>query len=142
VRIEKLRVCDVVGGGVFVAAGLAWRGFIDSISTTPATSVAYACANTRTGKPLEYPWVFAGSGFWVDETTGEKSYLAESGDFICVSNFPSAMLDLPVASSPMAVLGMHANTPPPQLPRKVRVCEERAWAVRRELTTERTNKNV
>ncbi|MEX0978835.1 MAG: YdjY domain-containing protein, partial [Pirellulales bacterium] len=28
-----------------------------------------------------------------------KSYLAESGDFICVSNFPSAMLDLPVKSS-------------------------------------------
>jgi hypothetical protein len=55
--------------------------------------------NIRTGKPLEYPWVFAGSGFWVDETTGQKSYLAESGDFICVSNFASAMLDLPVESS-------------------------------------------
>ncbi|HTM52472.1 MAG TPA: YdjY domain-containing protein, partial [Pirellulales bacterium] len=55
--------------------------------------------NIRAGKPLEYPWVFAGSGFWVDETTGQKSYLAESGDFICVSNFASAMLDLPVESS-------------------------------------------
>jgi hypothetical protein len=55
--------------------------------------------NVKTGKPLEHPWVFAGSGFWVDEVTGQKSYLAESGDFICVSNFPSAMLDLPVESS-------------------------------------------
>jgi hypothetical protein len=55
--------------------------------------------NVQTGKPMEYPWVFAGSGFWTDESTGEKSYLAESGDFICVSNFPSAMLDLPVESS-------------------------------------------
>ena len=44
--------------------------------------------NVQTGKPMEYPWVFAGSGFWTDESTGEKSYLAESGDFICVSNFP------------------------------------------------------
>jgi hypothetical protein len=55
--------------------------------------------NIKTGKPMEHPWVFAGSGFWEDETTGTKSYLAESGDFICVSNFPSAMLDLPVESS-------------------------------------------
>ncbi len=55
--------------------------------------------NVQTGKALEYPWVFAGSGFWQDETTGQKSYLAESGDFICVANFPSAMLDLPVESS-------------------------------------------
>ena len=55
--------------------------------------------NLNTGKPLEHPWVFAGSGFWEDEATGTKSYLAESGDFICVSNFPSAMLDLPVESS-------------------------------------------
>lgn len=55
--------------------------------------------NAKTGKPLDQPWVFGGSSFWQDETTGEKFYQAESGDFICVSNFPSAMLDLPVESS-------------------------------------------
>jgi hypothetical protein len=55
--------------------------------------------NAKTGKAMDYAWVFAGSGFWQDEATGEKSYLAESGDFICVANFPSAMLDLPVESS-------------------------------------------
>jgi hypothetical protein len=55
--------------------------------------------NVQTGEPMEYSWVFAGSGFWTDPASGEKSYLAESGDFICVSNFPSAMLDLPVESS-------------------------------------------
>ncbi len=55
--------------------------------------------DVKTGKPLEFPWVFAGSGFWEDQATGEKAYLAESGDFICISNFPSAMLDLPVESS-------------------------------------------
>jgi len=53
----------------------------------------------KTGKTLDLPWVFAGSGFWKDDTTGEQHYMAESGDFICVSNFPSAMLDLPVESS-------------------------------------------
>lgn len=54
---------------------------------------------TKTGKPLEYPFVFAGSGFHVDEVSGVKYYLADGGDFICVSNFTSAMLDLPVPSS-------------------------------------------
>jgi len=55
--------------------------------------------NTKTGKEMTNSWVFAGSGFWQDDTTGEKHYIAEGGDFICVSNFPSAMLDVPVPSS-------------------------------------------
>ena len=55
--------------------------------------------DARTGKPLEYPWVFAGSSFWTDETTGEKYYSGDAGDFVCVSNFPTATLDLPVQSS-------------------------------------------
>lgn len=45
-------------------------------------------------RPLDSPWVFAGSGFYVDEASGKKSYLAEGGDLICVANFPSAMLDI------------------------------------------------
>lgn len=55
--------------------------------------------NGRTGKPLDQPWVFGGSGFWVDPRTGQRHYQAEEGDFICVSNFTTAMLDLPVESS-------------------------------------------
>lgn len=55
--------------------------------------------NYKTGKTLEYGWVFAGSGFYEDEETKEKHYMAEGGDLICVSNFPSAMLDLPIESS-------------------------------------------
>ncbi|MBN2021905.1 MAG: hypothetical protein JW809_03860 [Pirellulales bacterium] len=53
----------------------------------------------RSKQAMTYPWVFAGSGFWKDEETGTEHYQAESGDFICVSNFPSAMLDLPVPST-------------------------------------------
>ena len=49
--------------------------------------------------PLDAPWVFTGSGFYVDETTGKKSYLAEGGDLICVANFPSALIDLAAKSS-------------------------------------------
>lgn len=56
----------------------------------------------ETQQPLEQPWVFAGSGFWVDPATGQRHYIAEEGDFICVSNFPSAMLDLPIESSQQA----------------------------------------
>lgn len=53
----------------------------------------------RTKEPLAHPWVFGGSGFWKDQTTGQEHYLAEYGDFICVSNFSSAMIDLPIESS-------------------------------------------
>ena len=53
----------------------------------------------KTGEPLKYPWVFAGSNFWTDEESKERYYSADGGDFICVSNFSTAMLDLPVESS-------------------------------------------
>jgi len=55
--------------------------------------------DVRTDKPMKYPWVFAGSGFWTDEESGREFYMAEAGDLICVSNFTTATLDLPVESS-------------------------------------------
>ena len=58
--------------------------------------------DARTGKALAQPWVFAGSGFWLDERTRKRHYLANQGELICVSNFSSAMLDLPVESSDKA----------------------------------------
>jgi hypothetical protein len=53
----------------------------------------------RTGKAMTQPWVFAGSRFWTDEETKKQYYQAEGGDFICVSNFSTAMLDIPIESS-------------------------------------------
>jgi hypothetical protein len=55
----------------------------------------------RTGKDLEYDWVFAGSHLLRDPDDKDKPavYLANGGDVICVSNFETAMLDLPVQSS-------------------------------------------
>jgi hypothetical protein len=55
--------------------------------------------DVKTKKPMTYPWVFAGSGFYVDEATKRQYYMAEAGDFICVSNFPDAMLDVPIEST-------------------------------------------
>ena len=55
--------------------------------------------NLHTGKAMDVPWVFAGSSFWEDANGGKRHYQAEEGDFICVSNFASAMLDLPIESS-------------------------------------------
>src|SRR5207248_3851078 len=57
--------------------------------------------NTKTGKALDVDWIFAGSAL-VDnplDPDHPKTYLANDGDVICVSNFDTAMLDLPVESS-------------------------------------------
>lgn len=48
---------------------------------------------------LEHNFVFAGSVFWEDPDSGKKIYQAESGDLICVSNFSTATLDVPIESS-------------------------------------------
>lgn len=52
----------------------------------------------ETKKELEYDWVFAGSLFWKDPDSGKSYYQAEVGDLICVSNFSTATMDLPVKS--------------------------------------------
>lgn len=67
--------------------------------------------DVKTGKTMSIDWVFAGSGFWEDTETGEKYYQAEGGELICVSNFSTAMVDLPVESSrDNASLLYEANT--------------------------------
>lgn len=55
--------------------------------------------NAETGKPLAADWVFAGSTFWKDPQDGQEYYQADGGDLVCVSNFPTATLDLPIESS-------------------------------------------
>lgn len=50
-------------------------------------------------KTLDVNFVFAGSGMWKDPDSGKEQYLAESGDLICVSNFSTATLDVPMNSS-------------------------------------------
>jgi hypothetical protein len=50
-------------------------------------------------RQMDVGWVFVGSGYYLDERTGKKVYLAEGGDLICVSNFPDSMLDLAIKST-------------------------------------------
>lgn len=54
---------------------------------------------TDTGAVMKLPFVFAGSRRWTDPETKKTHYAAQAGDLICVSNFTSAMLDVPVAST-------------------------------------------
>lgn len=55
--------------------------------------------DTRNDRVMSDDWVFAGSTFWKDPSDGIEYYQADGGDLICVSNFPTATLDLPVPSS-------------------------------------------
>jgi hypothetical protein len=55
--------------------------------------------NAETGKPLDVDFIFAGSVFWTDPLDGKEYYQADGGDLICVSNFPTATLDIPIESS-------------------------------------------
>ena len=77
--------------------------------------------DTRTKKKLDIPWVFGGSGFWQDERTGERHYMAESGELICVSNFTTATLDLPIESSAGNMALLFEATPDIVPPRKTPV---------------------
>jgi hypothetical protein len=55
----------------------------------------------RTNKCLAHDWVFAGSALFKDPFDPKKPpiYGANDGDVICVANFDTAMLDLPIKSS-------------------------------------------
>ncbi len=82
--------------GMEVVVELVWKDPSGELHRMPGQQWV---KNVKTDKPLAYPWVFVGSGFWTDEATGERYYYADSGEFICVSNFASALLDLPIQSS-------------------------------------------
>lgn len=55
--------------------------------------------NVETQEALSEPWVFSGSEFWTDPDENIERYSANAGDMICVSNFSTAMMDVPFASS-------------------------------------------
>jgi hypothetical protein len=73
--------------------------------------------NVKTGKDLTHDWVFAGSFLIPDpDQKGPPFYAANDGDVICVANFETAMLDLPIASSTEAadlIFEAHTDRIPP-----------------------------
>jgi hypothetical protein len=69
----------------------------DKLVTVPAQSWI---KNAKNNKLLDSDWVFAGSRLVKNplDPDGKMLYLANDGDVICVSNFETAMLDLPIKS--------------------------------------------
>jgi hypothetical protein len=72
-----------------------WKDESGSVIRRPAQELI---RNVKTRQPMEHEWVFAGSGFWEDEASGQRYYQAEGGELICLSNFSTATLDLTVES--------------------------------------------
>ncbi len=81
--------------GTEVAIEVRWKDAQGNVQSCPAQ---HWVRNIKTRKELDVNWVFAGSAFVTNETTGEEYYQANSGELICVLNSPVAMLDLPVPS--------------------------------------------
>lgn len=75
-----------------------WVAYRDEDGTFQCTD-ARQWIEDRQGNVMDIDWVFAGSNVWTDPVDGVTYYQADGGDLICVSNFSTAMMDIPVASS-------------------------------------------
>lgn len=79
----------------------------------------------KDNKELQADWVFAGSRKIADPLEKQKPpyYAANDGDIICVSNFDTAMLDLPILSGAnadeLAFDAFTSRIPPLETPVKV-----------------------
>ncbi|MFG0265750.1 MAG: YdjY domain-containing protein [Rhodopirellula sp. JB055] len=82
-----------------VAVWVTWRDKNGKFKVADARSWVQ---NHETKKSMTDQWVFAGSQLWTDPVDKVTHYSADSGDMICVSNFSSAMLDVPFSSSAQA----------------------------------------
>ena len=55
--------------------------------------------NSKSGLAMKEQWIFAGSRLWQSQTTGKTVYGASAeGGYICTSNVPTALLDVPFDS--------------------------------------------
>ncbi len=77
---------------------LIWKDEAGNLHQSPAQDWV---RNTQTGQALQDPWIFTGSQMLKEEEGSDKEYYYAdaTGELICVSNFPSAVLDLPIRSS-------------------------------------------
>lgn len=86
----------VAATGPVVRVTMRWQDKAGHVQELPAQQWI---RDTRTGKPMQEDWVFAGSAFWTDPSDGKEYYQADGGDLVCLSNFPTAMLDVTIESS-------------------------------------------
>jgi len=82
--------------GPVVRITMRWTDAAGTVQELPAQRWI---RDKRTDREMREDWVFAGSAFWTDPSDGKEYYQADGGDLVCVSNFPTAMLDLPIESS-------------------------------------------
>jgi hypothetical protein len=82
--------------GPVIRVRMRWKAADGDIRTAPAQEWV---RDTRSGGAMKDRWVFAGSSFWTDPADGREYYQADGGDLVCLSNFPTAMLDLPIPST-------------------------------------------
>ncbi|HMO36604.1 MAG TPA: YdjY domain-containing protein [Gemmatales bacterium] len=117
--------------GDIVKIYLEYQDETGKLVTVPAQNWVVQAKN---GKPLQYDWVFAGSYRGMMETAqGEKQpyFGANDGRVVCLTNYGSALLDLPVESVDSDPQGDHlgykANTAViPKLETRVRAIFEPA----------------
>lgn len=86
----------VAATGPVVEVRMRWQDADGQDRTVPAQ---HWIRDTRTGAAMKESWVFVGSSFSTDPADGSEYYQADGGDLICLSNFPTAMLDLPIPST-------------------------------------------
>ena len=86
----------IPASGPVVNIDVIWRDKEEVVQTRRAQEMVY---NIRTEKPMEIDWVFGGSQTFTDEESGETYYYGDSGELVCLSNFATATMDVPVESS-------------------------------------------
>ena len=82
--------------GAVIDIVLVWVGEDEKVKVSLAQDWIKK-GNTR--RTMQYAWIFGGSGYWKNPNTNEKIYYGNDGSLVCLSNFPTATMDLPVESS-------------------------------------------
>lgn len=82
--------------GPVIKIDVIWKAEDGKVVTLPAQELV---RNTKTGKAMTEDWVFGGSQEFRDEETGHTFYYGDSGEMVCLSNFSTATMDVPVQSS-------------------------------------------
>ena len=83
--------------GPFVDIDVMWKDpESDNIITKKGKEMV---RNFTTKKALEQDWVFGGSVLETDPDSGRTYYYGDGGELVCVSNFSTATMDLPIESS-------------------------------------------
>ena len=79
--------------GPTVVMEIAWKDG-DTVKRIP---IQQMIRNFETKKALDTEFVFVGSQFYV-HPDGTKEYYGDAGEMVCLSNFSTAMIDIPIKS--------------------------------------------